>query len=84
VEQPGISPDQPSPVPSADLAGAEEGPSARKRRRRRGGRRRRPTGVDGLEQQTASAEGTPESVEARGTGGVDGQTGNEESASEEE
>ena len=80
----GISPEEASTPPNADVSGAEEGQGARKRRRRRGGRRRRGTGGDGSEQETASAEKAPESVESPQAAGLDGQSGDEESASEEE
>jgi hypothetical protein len=72
-----------APANGADAAGAAEGQSARKRRRRRGGRRRRGAGVEGVEQGTASAGGTPGSVEAPDASDVEGQSDDEESASEE-
>ena len=84
MEQAEISPDQASAPSNADVNGAEEGQGARKRRRRRGGRRRRGTGGDGPEQENASAEKAPESVESPEIADFDGQSADKESSSEEE
>jgi hypothetical protein len=72
-----------APAMNGDVTGPDEGQGPRKRRRRRGGRRRRGAGVDSPGQDTASAESTPESVESPETADLDGQSGDEESASEE-
>jgi hypothetical protein len=84
MEQAGSSPEQVSAPPTPDVTGAEEAQGARKRRRRRGGRRRRATGVEGAEQETASGDTAPESAESPQTADLDGPSGHEESASEEE
>jgi hypothetical protein len=84
MEQVDISPEQASTPANADVTGGEEGQGPRKRRRRRGGRRRRGAGADSPEQETASGGRTPESVESPTSAGTDGQSEDDESASEEE
>jgi len=84
TEEAGISPQLATAPSSADVSDAEEGQGAPKRRRRRGGRRRRGVGGDGPEPAAASGERAPESVESPETADVDDQSGDKESASEEE
>jgi len=68
---------------------SEEGQGPRRRRRRRGGRRRRPGGVDTdgqstSDQSTPDDQGTPRPVESQAAPDSEGQSDEDDSASEEQ